>query len=70
MLFCGPRLLLCGPYYTVTIILYDRRNYARGMQIVPIYIGEILCGGTQNKKLDKIVYHIKRFCMRYAKYLA
>ena len=23
ILFRGPRLLLCGPYYTVTIILYD-----------------------------------------------
>ena len=23
ILFCGPRLLLCGPYYTVTIVLYD-----------------------------------------------
>ena len=23
MLVCGPRLLLCGPYYTVTIVLYD-----------------------------------------------
>ena len=23
MLFCRPRLLLCGPYCTVTIILYD-----------------------------------------------
>ena len=23
ILFRGPRLLLCGPYYTVTIVLYD-----------------------------------------------
>ena len=23
MLVRGPRLLLCGPYYTVTIVLYD-----------------------------------------------
>ena len=23
MLFRGPRLLLCGPYYTATIVLYD-----------------------------------------------
>ena len=32
MLFHGPRLLLCGPYYTVTIVLYDigtrNRNHA------------------------------------------
>ena len=24
ILFCGPRLLLCSPYYTVTIVLYDK----------------------------------------------
>ena len=24
ILFCGPCLLLCGPYYAVTIVLYDR----------------------------------------------
>ena len=23
ILFCGPHLLLCGPDYTVTIVLYD-----------------------------------------------
>ena len=23
ILFRGPRLLLCGPYYTVAIVLYD-----------------------------------------------
>ena len=27
MLFRGPHLLLCGPYYTVTIVLYD--NYSQ-----------------------------------------
>ena len=27
VLFRGPRLLLCGPYYTVTIVLYDTITY-------------------------------------------
>ena len=26
ILFRGPHLLLCGPYYTVTIVLYDKAN--------------------------------------------
>ena len=28
VLFRGPHLLLCGPYYTVTVILYDIMKYA------------------------------------------
>ena len=35
MLFRGPRPLVCGPYYAVTIVLYDT------VYIFPLYVPDI-----------------------------
>ena len=55
MLFSGPCLLLCGPYYTVTIVLYDK-SWFTPKSSQTVLIPSIIVNDNQLKEVDHQKY--------------